>query len=85
MDAYLEEELYDILTFCITNPNEIDEKYSRNKQRFIEIGKELYSDGGIDAMENMFFALTNRIQGEINVDPSNYRQWWNGITEDWKF
>ena len=50
MDAYLEEELYDILTFSITNSNEI-EKIESQKKRFFEIGQELYSDDGIDALE----------------------------------
>ena len=84
MDAYLEEELYDILTLCITKPNEL-EMIDSQKKRFHEIGQEIYSDGGIDALENMFFALTNRIQGELNQDPSRYESWWNGVTESWNF
>jgi hypothetical protein len=44
LDAYLEEELYDIVTFCITNSSEA-EKIRSNKERFFEIGQELYSDG----------------------------------------
>ena len=84
MDAYLEEELYDIVTFCITNSNET-EKIRSNKERVFEIGQELYSDGGIDALENMFFTLNNRIEGEINTDASKYKSWWNGITEKWNF
>jgi hypothetical protein len=84
LDAYLEEELYDILTFCITNSNET-EKIRSNKERFFEIGQEIYSDGGIDALENMFFTLNNRIEGEINIDASKYKSWWNGITEKWNF
>ena len=84
MDAYLEEELYDILTFCITNSNEA-ENIRSNKERFLEIGQEIYSDGGIDALENMFFTLNNRIEGEINTDASKYKSWWNGITEKWNF
>ena len=84
MDAYLEEELYDILTFCITNSHET-EKIRSNKERFLEIGQEIYSDGRIDALENMFFTLNNRIEGEINIDASKYKSWWNGITEKWNF
>jgi len=84
LDAYLEEELYDILTFCITNSNEA-ENIRSNKERFLEIGQEIYSDGGIDALENMFFTLNNRIEGEINIDASKYKSWWNGITEKWNF
>jgi hypothetical protein len=64
LDAYLEEELYDILTFCITNSNKL-EKVELQKKRFFEIGQEIYADGGIDDLENMSFALNNRIEGEI--------------------
>ena len=52
MDAYLEEELYDILTYCIQNSDAAD--FEEKKQRVFTIGKELYSDG-IDTMENMFY------------------------------
>jgi hypothetical protein len=43
LDAYLEEELYDILTYCIQNPNASDLELKRG--RVEEIGKELHSDG----------------------------------------
>jgi hypothetical protein len=49
MDAYLEEELYDILTYCIQNPEASD--FESKKLRVSMIGKELYADGGTDAME----------------------------------
>ena len=45
MDAYLEEELYDLLTYCAQNPDASD--FDSKKQRVEEIGKELYADGGI--------------------------------------
>jgi hypothetical protein len=51
LDAYLEEELYDLITYCIQNPNISD--FEAKKQRTEEIGKKLYSDGGVDAMENV--------------------------------
>jgi len=53
MDFMLEEELIDLMTFCLQNPEsgEVEEK----KQRITEIGKELYADGGLDALENFFF------------------------------
>ena len=38
MDAYLEEELYDILTYCIQNPEASD--FETKKQRVSMIGKE---------------------------------------------
>lgn len=55
MDAYLEEELYDILTYCIQNPNASD--LISKRHRIEEVGRELYTDGGVDAMENIFYPL----------------------------
>ena len=55
------------------------------KSRFKEIGKELFDDGGVDAMENFFFAVDNRIQGEIEQSPKNYRSLWNGISDEWNY
>ncbi len=79
----LEEELIDLMTFCLQNPKsgEVGEK----KQRITEIGKELYADGGVDALENFFFALKNSIEGEINQDPSPFKTLWNGLDDSWKF
>ena len=83
MDFMLEEEMIDLLTFCLQNPKsgELESK----KSRFKEIGKELFDDGGVDAMENFFFAVDNRIQGEIEQSPKNYRSLWNGISDEWKY
>jgi hypothetical protein len=83
MDFMLEEELIDLMTFCLQNPesSEVDEK----KQRITEIGKELYADGGVDALENFFFVIKNRIEGEINQDPSPFKTLWNGLDDSWKF
>ena len=83
MDFMLEEELIDLMTFCLQNPesSEVEEK----KQRITEIGKELYADGGVDALENFFFSLKNRIEGEINQDPSPFKTLWNGLDDSWKF
>ena len=84
MDAYLEEELYDLLTFCMQGgPSSSD--YQSKKQRVHDIGSELFSDGGVDAMENMFFAIQNRIKEEIQKDASPYKSWWNGITDEWNY
>ncbi len=79
----LEEELIDLMTFCLQNPesSEVEEK----KQRITEIGKELYADGGVDALENFFFVIKNRIEGEINQDPSPFKTLWNGLDDSWKF
>ena len=83
MDAYLEEELIDLFTFYLQNstPDELESK----KQRAIKIGKELYQDGGVDAMENMFYSVEIRIKEEIGRDVSRYRSWWNGISEGWMY
>jgi len=84
MDAYLEEELYDLITYLIQNPSD-SANYKSKKERIEEIGKELFADGGADAMENMFFAIQNRIKEEIQEDVTPYRPLWNGITDDWKY
>ena len=83
MDFILEEEMIDILTFCLQNPN--SDLIESKKQRFKEIGQELFENGGVDAMENFFFAVDNRIQGEINQDPKSFRSLWNGITDEWNY
>jgi len=83
MDFMLEEELMDLMTFCLQNPesSEIIEK----KKRITEIGQELFLDGGIDALENFFFSLKNRIIQEIEKDPSPLRSLWNGLTPEWHY
>lgn len=83
MDFILEEEMIDILTFCLQNPN--SDLIESKKQRFKEIGHELFENGGVDAMENFFFAVDNRIQGEINQDPGSFRLLWNGISDEWNY
>ena len=69
MDAYLEEELYDLLTYCAQNPDASD--FDSKKQRVEEIGKELYADGGSDAMQNMFYSIEFRLKEEIKKDAPN--------------
>jgi hypothetical protein len=83
MDAYLEEELYDLLTFCIQNPQ--SPELGSKKGRVQEIGKELYADGGADALENMFFSIEHRVKEEIGRDAKPYRALWNGISGEWKY
>ena len=83
MDAMLEEEMIDLATFCLQNP--ISSEISEKKNRIVEIGKELYADGGIDALENMFFALENRIKEEIGQDPKPLRSLWNGNSDQWNY
>ena len=53
MDFMLEEEMIDLLTFCLQNPN--SDEIESKKSRLIDIGQELFNDGGVDAMENLFF------------------------------
>lgn len=79
----LEEELIDLMTYCLQNPDSIDVK--EKKKRISEIGKELYDDGGFDALENFFFVLENRIKEEIKKDPSPFKVLWNGLDDRWKF
>ena len=83
MDFLLEEEMIDILTFCLQNPN--SNEIGSKKQRLKEIGIELDNDGGVDAMENFFFVVENRIKGEIEKDPRPFRNLWNGINDEWNY
>jgi hypothetical protein len=83
LDAYFEEELIDLFAYYLQNPNSQD--LTSKKNRIIEIGRELYEDGGQDAMENMFYPVSIRIKEEIGSDISKYRSWWNGISEGWNY
>ena len=85
MDAYQEEELYDLITSCIEDPTASD--FESKKQRVQEIGKELYADEGVDAMENIFYPIEFRVKEEVGKDARPYRSWWNDITkeEEWKY
>ena len=83
MDAYLEEELYDILIYCLQSADASD--FEAKKQRVSTIGNELYADGGTDAMENMFYSIEFRIKEEIGKEAKPYRSWWNGISNEWKY
>ena len=80
MDMMLEEELIDLMTFCLQNPDssQIKEKHSR----IIEIGGEIHADGGDDAIENFSFVLKNRITQEIEKDPSPLLSLWQGLTSN---
>jgi hypothetical protein len=71
LDAYQEEELYDLITYCIEDPTALD--FESKKQRVQEIGKELYADGGLDAMENIFYPIEFRVKEEIGKDARPYR------------
>jgi IS5 family transposase len=83
MDFMLEEEMIDLITFCIQNPDST--QVAQKRQRMAEIGRELYADGGLDALENMFFALENRIKEETGKSPSPFRATWNGNTPEWEY
>ena len=80
MDMMLEEELIDLMTFCLQNPDstELKEKHGR----IIRIGQEIYDDGGDDAIENFSFVLKNRITQEIEKDPSPLLSLWQGLTSN---
>lgn len=79
----LEEEMIDLVTVCLQNPN--SPEIAAKKARIAEIGRELYSDGGIDALENFFFAIKNRITEEIGKDPTPLKSLWNGNSPDWNY
>ncbi len=83
MDFMLEEELIDLFTFCLQNPNSPEVK--QKKTRVQEIGQELFDDGGVDALENFFFVISNRIEGEINKSPKPFRSLWNGLSDEWNY
>jgi len=83
MDAMLEEEMIDLITFCLQNPD--SDEVEGKKSRISEIGKDLYLDGGVDAMENMFFAIQNRITEEIGKDPKPFRALWNENSKEWRY
>ncbi len=81
MDMMLEEELIDLMTFCLQNPN--SSKINYKHSRITEIGGEIFADGGADALENFSFVLKNRITQEIEKDPSPLLSLWHGLTSDW--
>ena len=55
------------------------------KNRIEDIGRELYTDGGTYAMENMFYLIEFRIKEEIGRDARPCRLWWNNISLEWKY
>ena len=75
----LEEELVDLLTECLKAPGD-----GAKEARITEIGKLLHADGGLDAMENFFFAAGNRVLGETGKDPAGLRRLWSGIDPGWR-
>ncbi len=81
MDFMLEEEMIDLFTSCIQNPDASET--AAKKARITEIGREIHADGGVDAMENFFFAVRNRIIGELDKDPEPFRRLWDGIDSGW--
>lgn len=76
MDFMLEEELVDLMTGCL--------KGDCDEARITEIGRLLHEDGGLDAMENFFFAAGNRVAGETGRDPAHLRRLWSGIDPGWR-
>ncbi len=83
MDFMLEEELIDLFTFCLQNPDSLE--VETKKTRISEVGKELFQDGGVDALENFWFAISNRIEGEIEKDITPFRPLWNNLSDEWKY
>jgi hypothetical protein len=83
MDFMLEEELIDLFTFCLQNSASPD--VEKKMERVKKIGDELFQDGGIDALENFWFTVSNRIEGEIEKDITPFRSLWNGLSDEWKY
>ncbi len=83
MDFMLEEEMIDLVTFCLQNP-ESSETESK-KSRIKEIGKEIFDDGGFNGMENICFAVENRVEAEIEISAKPFRALWNGISDEWNY
>jgi len=55
MDFMFEEELIDLMTFCLQNPDSVE--VSEKHKRITEIGHELYADGGVDALYSSVFSI----------------------------
>ena len=55
MDFTLEEDLIDLMTFCLQNLESVE--ISDKHKRITEVGHELYVDGGVDSLENFFFCI----------------------------
>jgi len=83
MDFMLEEELIDLYTFCLQNPDSA--VVEGTKSRIIDVCKYLFDDGGVDALENFFFAISNRIDGEIGKNITPFKPLWNGLSDEWKY
>ena len=49
MDFMLEEELIDLYTFCLQNPDSSEAE--QKKARITEVGKEIFDDGGVKKCE----------------------------------
>ncbi|MDA7940878.1 MAG: hypothetical protein MPJ06_04570 [Nitrosopumilus sp.] len=80
MDAALEEELVDLMSYCLQNPGaEVHDE----ERRITEIGRVLHEDGGTDAMDMVYHAVRSRLLGEIEKDVDVLAPLWNGIGE-WK-
>lgn len=78
----LEEELIDLFTSCLREPNGNDTQ--SQKSRITDIGHEIHADGGLDAMVNFFFAVRNRVVGEIGLDPIKLQSLWNKVDPEWE-
>ena len=70
-----------ISSHILYRPNASD--FESKKKRIEDTGRELYADGGTDAMEDMFYSIEYRIKDEIDKDAKPYRSWWNDIFHEW--
>ena len=77
----LEEELVDLFTLYLKNPDSSDA--TSQKDRITAIGHEIHADGGLDAMINFFFAVRNRVVGETGLDTDPLKSLWNDVDSGW--
>ena len=71
--------------FHLTNVLDLLPEIAEKKNRIKQIGKELFDDGGVDALENFFFALSNRIKEEFGKDIDSFKPLWNDFSDEWKY
>ncbi len=79
----LEEDFIDVCTCCLQNPD--SPVVEQKKARITKVGKEVFDVGGVYALENFYFAISNRIQGGIEKDIAHFRPLWNGLSDEWKY
>ena len=78
MDAYLEEELYHILTYCIQNPAQTLEQKRRGLKRLAVSCTQM--EGSMQ-----WKICLIQLNLEESKDAKPYRAWWNNISGEWRY